>query len=356
MSGSVYHVVTVGTDELAAWVARNRTFLDAHTFVAGSIAERVRDARWSCGLICTVEPESGQPVGALTYFHPRFGAIADRNIDALLQGLSMPGGGPVTGDRVVFVGGLHRLHGGAFVDPRLDAARRYAVLAALYRQSARVAKDLGRQALALFVPEDQADVAGRALDPVPGRVPAPPRAHLVGLDQYRDLQDYVEAQTKPVRHTLRRDHRRLATRDVEVEDPARLSTLVDASELIVQVKANNGIRDAARLTRMRLRAEYGELLEAKGPESYVAWCLRSSTGSLVGYSLAAVDGRDMCMIEIGLSDDSPTRGDDYVLLEVYAPLQYGLQRGIESIDLGGGHLDPKLSRGAVLAASYHLFM
>jgi len=269
----------------------------------------------------------------------------------------LPDGAPGTAETLLFVGGLHRMHGGAFAGVELSAQRRDAVYGALFRQGQQVARQLDRRAVALFVPQEQADVADAVLDRPPRRLPAPPRAHIVGLDRFADLDGYTAAQTKAVRHTLRRDQRRLAGRTVEVEAPARLSTLLDASGLIVGVKANNGIRDSPRLTRMRLTAEYGQPFAAQaGPESYVAWCLRSPGGDLTGYSLAALEQRHLTMIEIGLSDTSPTRGDDYVLLELLGPVQYGLQHGVGSIDLGGGHLDPKLSRGAVLIPSYHLIL
>lgn len=345
--------IVVAPEAIDDWEDRNRALLRTAPAVERSLRERARDARWSRGLTYVTDDDNQAIQAGLVFLCPLYAAIGDRNLQAELA--QIPEASSLHGPELAILGNMHRLQGGASTVLTLDGPNEEHLVEAVFARTVQYVSNLERRPVALFVPEGQRNV----LEASPARPsavrPASPNARLEGISKFSDWEQFAQSHSKAVRHTLRRDYRRLAARQVSVERPATLATLLDSADLIAQVKRRNGIDDSARLTQMRLRAEYGaEFGEASSSDEYVAWVLPGEDGQPIGYCLAAISVGHMSMIEIGLADDSPTRRDDYLLLEVFAPVQHAIERGIDMINLGPGHLEPKLARGARPEANFHL--
>jgi hypothetical protein len=317
------------------------------THVLDSVRERTRDSRWSVGLLLCLR---GRFVhAALTTLRSNTKTLPDANLRRELED-----GNPrleVEDARdVMFLGGLAHLRGGFSFRPGssdMDMSTMSSMLlASAWQDSTAVT------VAALYVPEAQVQLVEQARPGFGQRREAPAVAVLPIASHLSSVDDFLGSLRRSARVNWLRDQRRFRAAGIHGTSTKMTPGLVEeAAPLVAAVKIRNGIFDHPRLTQLRLTA----WVKDADPDSVWAWTCRDNGGHLVGVSFGILRDGFIRMVEIGLTESSPYRADLYLELEFHAPLRTSIDDGLAGIDLGSGHLAPKLHRGAVLRRQWHFF-
>jgi hypothetical protein len=122
--------------------------------------------------------------------------------------------------------------------------------------------------------------------------------------------------------------------------PSTTSTSTRRLPFVADVSRRNGMDEPVQLTRWRLRSY------RKRPGSHRlirTW----AGGEVVGYTVCRTWDRIFDAHTVGISMDGPHRRSVYHYAGYLAPLAEAVAAGMERLDLGLAHEQPKVARGCV---------
>lgn len=311
-----------------------------------SLAERAFDKRWLVN--AHIATRGGTAVSGLVTSRCTTASLPDANIRQEMELRFPPGFRDRDARKVLFLGGHAHLRGG-FSTPAGLAADRSA--SQLIHHVLREPGVAAVEPVALYVPDGQVNSFRQAWTGDVQIIPAPDTAVLDTSGDWDNLDHYLRSMKKSHRRNWLRDRPRLTDLGI-MSRPTTISLelLSESAPLIVDVKARNGVADHVRTTEIRLRNWY-----ARSDHRYSrAWTVRSKTGQLVAISIGVVRDQVLHMTEIGIRGDRSDRSEVYLCVGFHGPLDTCLVERLRALELGSGHLGPKLHRGATRVTRSHV--
>jgi hypothetical protein len=298
------------------------------------LRQRERDPRWISRYLGWTE--DGRLKAAIPVYRPRMSSWPDRAYDPRSWGVPADGCSP---EAVLLVGGCGDRRTGLHVDAE---AKSPCPLGGLVAEVARLAADEDRCLAFPYVHAEARDALAAATGDRIVWAELAREGYVTGLSD----PDWEASLPRKVRHTLRRDRRRIA--DVPVAAGPADGVPWDevrawAADLISRQHDAKNDPEPAEFVDFR----YADLQENADLDVF-AFTARSPR--LRGVSTVVVWEDEMEVCEIGLpGDNSEERLAVYVSACFHQPFQYAQGRGIDRIRFGWTSKAPKAARGVVFS-------
>jgi hypothetical protein len=331
--GMTKQILEVAVDERPIAQIAGAASLTSTAGPYGSVARLAQvesDRRWRARYI--VVRSRHELVAVLPVHCSELDRFPDQNYDPARAF----GDGPSSPREWLLVGGLRDLVAGLLVAPGEVAVR---ASAAAVASAARLAASEGRRPAIPYLVRDggHLDVTSRTL--VLKEVVT---AQACGLSLRPSYPDQL---TGRYRSVVRRDLALIRENGLQAEAVLVKNVIDRLAPLIAARNAKYGSPDHALLVRMRL-TEWCEVSDVL-PVAFQVDCPQ-----LYGASVAFESQGRLYVYEIGVDGDAgKARHAAYVELLLYAPIRYGNNRGLASIDLGLGAVTAKKLRGCSVADS-----
>lgn len=235
-------------------------------------------------------------------------------------------------------GGLGQLRAGVWTSSASPTGR-LSIITELVRRALNEARRRGARPVSPFVGETDLSAFRAALPS--SQVQARASWCSLPVRGAQDLDQLIERQERKPRQTWHRDQRdaeRLGlVHDVVPLDDEQVNA---AAPFVGDVSRRNGMDEPVQLTRWRLRSY------RKRPGSHRlirTW----AGGEVVGYTVCRTWDRIFDAHTVGIGMDGPDRRSVYHYAGYLAPLAEAVTEGMERLDLGLAHEQPKIARGCV---------
>lgn len=222
-----------------------------------------------------------------------------------------------------------------------NGQRTDSALEQLFASAHEVARAAGARPFGVFVPDPVVVPVAKAIGAEAQRTPMNKWSTL-NVAGVGGLAQFVSSrEPRKVRQTWARDLRAWESLGASaIFERATAQHAAEAAALVSQVSARNGSSEHEKLAAWRLTT----MLSRPG-EHHICLAVDEATGRTIGHTFVRQNCGTLDVHTVGIPDDYHSRRDLYQSLAYLLPLQLGLSLGVERIDYGIGHPDPKKLRG-----------